>query len=69
MAMYMLREEVHLTSTRVGKALGGKDHSTVLYAQKRFEQQLETDSTLRQQLAAVRDIIARARRVTASSTG
>ena len=30
MAMYMLREEAHLTSTRVGQALGGKDHSPVL---------------------------------------
>ncbi|MCI0837007.1 MAG: chromosomal replication initiator protein DnaA [Chloroflexi bacterium] len=63
MAMYMLREEAHLTSTRVGQALGGKDHSTVLYAQKRFEQLLETDSSARQHLAAVRDIIIRARRV------
>ena len=67
MAMYMLREEAHLTSTRVGQALGGKDHSTVLYAQKRFEQLLETDSKVRQYLAAVRDIIVRARRVSAST--
>lgn len=67
MAMYMLREEAHLTSTRVGRALGGKDHSTVLYAQKRFEQQLEADSTVRFHLAAVRDIITRARRVAASA--
>ena len=67
MAMYMLREEAHLTSTRVGQALGGKDHSTVLYAQKRFEQLLETDSSVRQQLAAVRDIIVRTRRVSVSA--
>ena len=63
MAMYMLREDAHLTSTRVGEALGGKDHSTVLYAQKRFELLMETDSSVRQHLAAVRDIIIRARRV------
>ena len=67
MAMYMLREDAHLTSARVGKALGGKDHSTVLYAQKRFEQLMETDSSVRQHLAAVRDIIVRARRVNISS--
>ena len=36
MAMYMLREEAHLTSTRVGQALGGKDHSTVINACKRI---------------------------------
>jgi chromosomal replication initiator protein len=63
MAMYMLREDAHLTSARVGQALGGKDHSTVLYAQKRFEQFMETDSSVRHQLAAVRDIIIRSRRV------
>ena len=63
MAMYMLREDAHLTSARVGQALGGKDHSTVLYAQKRFEQFMETDSSVRHQLAAVRDIVIRSRRV------
>jgi chromosomal replication initiator protein len=63
MAMYMLREDAHLTSARVGAALGGKDHSTVLYAQKRFEQLMENDSSVRQHLAAVRDIVIRARRV------
>ena len=67
MAMYMLREDAHLTSTKVGQALGGKDHSTVLYAQKRFEQFLDTDSSVRQHLAAVRDIIVRARRVSVSA--
>lgn len=63
MAMYMLREDTHLTSARVGEVLGGKDHSTVLYAQKRFEKLLETDSSVRQSLAAVRDIVIRSRRV------
>ena len=67
LAMYMLREDAHLTSTKVGQALGGKDHSTVLYAQKRFEQFLDTDSSVRQHLAAVRDIIVRARRVSVSA--
>jgi len=67
LAMYMLREEAHLTSARVGKVLGGKDHSTVLYGQKRFEQLLETDSVVRQHLAAVRDIMIRSRRASVSS--
>jgi chromosomal replication initiator protein len=66
-AMYMLREDAHLTSARVGKSLGGKDHSTVLYAQKRFEQLMETDPSVRQHLAAIRDIIIRTRRVSISA--
>jgi chromosomal replication initiator protein len=67
LAMYLLREEAHLTSARVGKVLGGKDHSTVLYGQKRFEQLLETDNASRQHLAAVRDIMIRSRRASVSS--
>jgi chromosomal replication initiator protein len=63
LAMYMLREDAHLTSSRVGQSLGGKDHSTVLYAQKRFEQLMETDSSVRRHLAAVRDIMVRSRRI------
>ncbi len=66
-AMYMLREDAHLTSARVGKSLGGKDHSTVLYAQKRFEQLMETDLSVRQHLSAIRDIIIRTRRVSVSA--
>jgi chromosomal replication initiator protein len=61
--MYMLREDAHLTSTRIGQAIGGKDHSTVLYAQKRFEQLMEIDSSKRDHLAAIRNILTRSRRV------
>jgi chromosomal replication initiator protein len=57
-AMYLLREESHLPSTRVGEVLGGKDHSTVLYAQKRFEVQLEADPALRQEVVSIRQAIA-----------
>ena len=62
-AMYMLREDAHLTSTRIGQAIGGKDHSTVLYAQKRFEQLMEIDSSKRDHLAAIRNILTRSRRM------
>jgi len=56
-AMYLLREESRLPSTRVGELLGGKDHSTVLYAQKRFEEQIETDAGLRHDLIAIRQAL------------
>ena len=62
-AMYMLREDAHLTSTRIGQAIGGKDHSTVLYAHKRFEQLMEIDNSKRDHLAAIRNILTRSRRV------
>ena len=64
-AMYMLREDAHLTSTRIGQVIGGKDHSTVLYAQKRFEQLMETDNSKRHHLAAIRNILTRSPQVSA----
>jgi chromosomal replication initiator protein len=57
--MYLLREESGLSSTRVGSLLGGKDHSTVLYAQKRLESQLEQDPLMRQDLVLIRQQIVR----------
>ncbi|MBI4306176.1 MAG: chromosomal replication initiator protein DnaA [Chloroflexi bacterium] len=56
-AMYLLREESQLSSTRVGLTVGGKDHSTVLYAQKHMEQQLENDPGMRQELTLIRQSI------------
>ena len=60
LAMYLLREESHLPSTRSGQLLGGKDHSTVLYAQKKLEEDLERDPQLRQALVSIRQSIAAA---------
>ncbi len=53
-AMYLLREDGRLTSPQVGQLLGGKDHSTVLYAQRKLEEQLEQDPALRRELTAIR---------------
>ncbi len=54
MAMYLLREESHLPSTRVGEIMGGKDHSSVLYAQRRFAEQLDDNPSLRHLIASLR---------------
>lgn len=54
LAAYMLREESKLTATHTGAVLGGKDHSSILYAQKRFEEELETSPEARKLAAEVR---------------
>ena len=54
MAMYLLRETSHLTTRRVGEIMGGKDHSSVLYAQRRFAEQLDDDPSLRHLIALMR---------------
>ncbi len=57
-AMYLLRETSSLSSPQVGLALGGRDHSTVLYAQKKMEQLIETDPELRSVVATIRQRLA-----------
>ena len=55
MAAYLLREESKLTASSTGLALGGKDHSSILYAQKRFEEELGDSSEVRALLVEVRN--------------
>ena len=54
LAAYLLREECKLTTTQTGEALGGKDHTTVLYALKKFEEEMADAKELRQLTAEVR---------------
>ncbi len=54
LAAYLLREESKLTATGAGEALGGKDHSSVLYALKKFEQEQADSADVRKLTAEVR---------------
>ena len=54
LAVYMLREESKLTSTHTGAVLGGKDHSSILSAQKRFEEDLASSADVRKLAAEIR---------------
>lgn len=54
LAAFLLREESKLTATGTGEALGGKDHSSILYAQKKFEEEHAQSSDLRKLTAEVR---------------
>lgn len=53
-AMYLLRETSSLSSPQVGLALGGRDHSTVLYAQRKIENLLDTDPEMRNVITTIR---------------
>ena len=52
--MYLLREEANMTSTAIGRLLGGKDHSTVLHACNRISSQMDVEPHLRQDLFNIR---------------
>ena len=54
-AMYLLREDVHLTLKAAGLALGGKDHTTVMHACVRIASLANEDPDLRQDLINIRE--------------
>ncbi len=57
-SMYLLREEVQLPLATIGRVMGGRDHTTVIHACRRIEQQLEADTRLRRDLMNIRESFA-----------
>jgi chromosomal replication initiator protein len=56
-AMYLLREEANFSLPQIGQALGGRDHTTVMYACNKVADLLERDDRLRRQVIKVREQI------------
>ena len=54
-AMFLLREDAHLTLKATGLALGGKDHTTVMHACVRIAALANDDPALRQDLINIRE--------------
>jgi len=57
MAMYLLREDAGRPLTEIGRILGKRDHTTVMYGAKKIEDARLLDPDLRQQLADLRGAI------------
>ncbi len=43
-AMYLLREEANISLPQIGEALGGRDHTTVIYAINKISKEIKGDS-------------------------
>ena len=54
-AMYLIREETSSSLPKIGEALGGRDHTTVMYGYEKIADQLEIDDALRRQVMALRE--------------
>ncbi len=54
-AMYLMREEANASLPVIGQTLGGRDHTTVLYACEKVADLLERDDRLRRQLIQIRE--------------
>ena len=57
-AMYILREDAAMGATAIARALGRKDHSTVLHGCKTIESHQNSDAKLRRDILTVREALA-----------
>jgi chromosomal replication initiator protein len=55
-AMYLLREE-SISLPQIGEALGGRDHTTVMYAIDKVSGMIEQDDRLRRQVIGIREAL------------
>ena len=56
-AMYLAREETDASLPQIGRALGGRDHTTVLHAYEKIRALVEEDDRLRREMLAVRELL------------
>ncbi len=53
-AMYLLRKETNASLPQIGEALGGRDHTTVMYAIEKIANEIETKTDLRRRVVSVK---------------
>jgi chromosomal replication initiator protein len=54
-AMYLLREEAHISYPQIGAVLGGRDHTTVMYAVDKIKKEIgDTGSKLNRDIIQIR---------------
>jgi chromosomal replication initiator protein len=56
-AMYLLRKEANFSLPKIGEAMGGRDHTTVMYACQKVTDMLERDDKLRRRVIKIREQI------------
>jgi len=54
-AMYLIRETLGMSLSRIGQIFGGRDHSTVIHSIRKVEDQMERDQTFRSLVDAARE--------------
>jgi chromosomal replication initiator protein len=53
-AMYLLRKETDASLPQIGEALGGRDHTTVMYAIEKISNEIESKTDLRKRVVNVK---------------
>jgi len=56
-AMYLMREETEAPLLRIGAALGGRDHSTVLHGCDKIEREMGESDDFRREVSSLREML------------
>ncbi len=56
-AMYLMREETEAPLLRIGEALGGRDHSTVLHGCEKIEREMAENDDFRRDVGTLRELL------------
>lgn len=54
-AMYLLRNELNYSYPRIGKALGGKDHTTVMHGVEKVTKELKKNEVLQREIGLIKE--------------
>lgn len=55
MAMFLLREATGASLPQIGEALGGRDHTTVMYSVEKMTQEIEQDDQRRREILSLKE--------------
>ena len=58
-AMYLMREQGGISLPKIGQELGGRDHTTVMYAVEKVADMIESDDKVRRQVLQIKDQLSR----------
>jgi len=53
-AMYLLKEELHMPLTEIGRWFSNRDHTSALHATRKIEKEMRVDSILQRDISALR---------------
>ena len=57
MAMYLIRQELHLSYPKTAASLGRKDHTTAIHSIKKVDRRLSSDPQFKQEFNAIRQVL------------
>lgn len=55
--MFIIRNETNLSFPNIGREMGGKDHTTTLHGCKKIEKEINSNSQLKEDIAAIKERI------------